>query len=199
MLSYDDIDLNAVHVNGHTQDARGNKRAAITFQGKPAAFRLPCMRCPFGANLWQDQEGSRKNIQFNSTPEVQAFFERLDTTILQSAALRSVEFFGQTLSTDALQALYTPLLRKSKDEQYPPTVRAKINIEGRRCVKCFDPGLNPRPAPEDFRGDLQPAVALSHLWFQNKAFGAILEVTACVIHEDEAPCPFSTELEIARE
>jgi hypothetical protein len=198
MQSFLKVDIQALAVAPLSQDARGNKRAAITLQGKAATFRFPRLRSPFGASLWQDAEGSRKNIAFSCTPDVQAFCEQLDDQILRIAVQRSQELFGQKMGLEALQALYTPLLRPSKDEAYPPTVRAKITLAGRKTVQCYDASCHPRPPVDDWRCDVEPALCLTQLWFQHKSFGAILDVTACKIYEEDVSCPFTEAEDVPR-
>ena len=154
---------------------------------------MPVLRCPFGASLFdKEQESSRKNLLFSLTDEVAAFVQTLDRLLLKCAAAKSQELFGTKLSPDAVEALYTPLLRPSNGD-YQPCFRTKVNLSGFRTVRCFEPDLTPRPVPEDWRCEVQPAVALTHIWFQNKSWGAIVETTHAIIHEADDSCPFALE------
>ena len=189
MQSYEQADIKGLAVGGLAADARGNKRAGFS----PFAFKLPSLRCPFGASLWQDAEGDRKNICFSlDNQAVLEFFERLDQRILELAYEKSKEFFGAQHSMEVLQTLYTPLVRLSSKERYPPVARAKINLLGRKAVRCYDAAYKPIPIPEDLATDMIPAMLLTHLWFQSKSFGAILEVTHALIAEPQVACPFGT-------
>ena len=189
MQSYEQADIKGLAVGGLATDARGNKRAGFS----PLAFKLPSLRCPFGASLWQDAEGDRKNICFSLDDQaVLDFFQRLDQRILELAYERSKEFFGAQHSMEVLQTLYTPLVRLSTKEGYAPVARAKINLLGRKAARCYDAAYKPIPIPEDLTGDIAPAMLLTHLWFQSKSFGAILETTHLLISEPQVACPFGT-------
>ena len=189
MQSYEQADIKGLAVGGLAADARGNKRAGFS----PFAFKLPSLRCPFGASLWQEAEGDRKNICFSLDDQaVLEFFERLDQHILELAYEQSKEFFGTQLRMDVLQSLYTPLVRPNKSKDYAPVARAKINLLGRKAVRCYDAAYKPIPIPEDLATDMIPAMLLTHLWFQSKSFGAILEVTHALIAEPQVACPFGT-------
>ena len=192
MKSFEQVDIQSLTIGPLSQDARGNKRAGLCLKGAVLNFRLPKLRCPFGASLWQDAEGTRKNLSFSATDDDAAqFIQNIDDTIVELATIRSQELFGQKMTEETLRSLYTPLLRPSKDG-YSPTIRCKVNLAGHRSVKCFAADLTPRPIPEDFRCEIQPALSLTHLWFQNRAFGAILEVTHAIIHDEEEACPFAS-------
>lgn len=187
MQSYEQADIEGLEIKSIATDARGNKRASFS----PFIIKLPTLRCPFGASLWQDAEGDRKNICFSLDDKaVHKFFHRLDDRILELAHKRSKEFFGTQHSMETLQTLYTPLVRYSKKEEYPPVVRGKINMLGRKGVRCYDATRKLIPIPEDLATDMAPVLQLTHLWFQAKSFGAILETTHLLIPEPQATCPF---------
>jgi len=181
-------------------NSKGNKIAAITakcvptFQPQPITLQLTenenPLRCPFGACSWADVAADRLNLDYSATPDLAQFFEAADERICELATMDSEKLFGKVLSYGEVQAQYTPMLKRGKLE-YPSTVRTKINMTGRRALKCFTPEGTPRDFPEDFRAvRIVPGVLVSHLWFQSKSFGVVLETTHAKIHEISEECPF---------
>ena len=114
MLNFEQVGPNALSIAAVAQDARGNKRAAITLDGKPATFRLPKMRCPFGASVWDSTtESTRKNLCFTTTPQVEDYCQQLDTVMLDHVAGRSKEFFwADALQGGAVRFVYSAVAPK---------------------------------------------------------------------------------------
>jgi len=132
----------------------------------------------------------RLNLDFSAPPDLAQYFEAADETICELATKNSESLFGKIMSYGEVLAQYTPMLKEGKLE-YPSTIRTKINMTGRRALKCYTPEGTPRDFPEDFRAvRVVPGVLVSHLWFQNKSFGVVLETTHCKIHETSEECPF---------
>jgi len=192
--------LKTWEISQPTQNSKGNKIAAITSchfptcQQQPIALQLAennePLRCPFGACSWADVAAERLNLDFSAPPDLAQFFERADEQIIELATKDSGKLFGKPMTSEEVTAQYTPMLKKGKLE-YPSTIRTKINMSGRRQLRCYTPEGTPRDFPEDFREvRIVPGVLVSHLWFQNKSFGVVLETTHAKIHEQSMECPF---------
>jgi len=192
--------LKTWEISQPTQNSKGNKIAAIvsrrvpTFQPQPITLQLTenenPLRCPFGACSWADVAADRLNLDFSAPPDLAQYFEAADETICELATKNSESLFGKIMSYGEVLAQYTPMVKEGKLE-YPSTIRTKINMTGRRALKCYTPEGTPRDFPEDFRAvRVVPGVLVSHLWFQNKSFGVVLETTHAKIHETSEECPF---------
>jgi hypothetical protein len=185
---FTDCEIQNLAIGPLCLDGRNNKKATIISDG-PISFKFPKMRCPFGASLWQEAEGSRKNLSLEIPEDVQIWAAAIDEFILSTVSQRSEEFVGSKLDSETVKVFYTPLLKNSKSG-YLPTIRTKVNLQGTRAIICFDEELRPRVPPDDFRCECQPVIKLSHIWIQNKSFGLILEVTHAIICDDLDVNPF---------
>jgi hypothetical protein len=193
MLSISECDPATWRLAPVSLDARGNKRAAILADG-PIAVKLTNkdqpLRAPFGASLWQDAEGDRKNISFSCTPELDAWACTVDESVIRLASQSSVQLFGKQMTPNEVAEMYTPWRKEGKDD-YPATVKCKINLAGKRPVRCFDAQDQPRAVPTEWREvGVVPAVAINSLWIQARTFGIVAEVTHARISEENVECPF---------
>ena len=149
------------------------------------------LRYPVGASLWQDAEGDRKNISFSCTPELEEWACRVDESVIHLASrCCSAALFGKQLTPNEVMDMHTPFRKEGKGE-YPATIKAKINLAGKRTVKCFDEQDQPRAMPTDFREvSVVAAILINHIWMQARTFGIVAEVTHARISQEDAGCPF---------
>lgn len=124
----------------------GGKTIYIGYNGKPLILQTPEMTAPFGSTKWSPTgsdvgkdkyslEMSFKGLE--TSTNLQNFhnlIEQLDEKFVETALDNSTNWFKKKYnSKDVLAALYTPLLKRSKnketgepDDKYPPTFRINL-------------------------------------------------------------------------
>lgn len=119
---------------------------------KMLTLQTPEMSCPYGLSKWDnDGKGPAKytlDLSFkgyDSRDAVKKFFQGLsdfDSALLDNGLTRSEEFFKRKYSSkDVVEALYTSVVRRSKDDKYPPTFKMTIPYDhatGEFRCKAFD-------------------------------------------------------------
>lgn len=130
----------------------GGKSVAITYNGGPLMVQTPKMTSPYGVNKWDNVGGGSKisvDLSFGDVtenPECAAFFEMckaLNTAFVNEGLANSNAWFKKKHnSADVIEALYTNLIKYSKDKTtgeqstvYPPTF--KVNLPQNDGVNSF--------------------------------------------------------------
>jgi len=194
MQTFQQCDLSAWSIAPPTTNSKGNRQAAIISNSTPISIQLSDkndpLKCPFGASSWADSPSDRLNLDFTVPDKLLCFFSNADDKIMELAQNMSETLFGKQLSDVEIRGMYTPMLKVGK-AGYSSTVRTKINTKGRRALKCYDMDAKPYDIPDDFRAvGVVPGILISHLWFQNKGFGVVIETTHAMIHQISNECPF---------
>jgi hypothetical protein len=115
-------------------------------------LQTPELSCPYGLSKWDnDGKGPAKytlDLSFkgyDSRETVKKFYKGLtefDSMLIENGLTRSEEYFKRKYSSrDVVEALYTSVVRRSKDEKYPPTFKMTIPYDpatGEFRCKVFD-------------------------------------------------------------
>lgn len=124
------------------------------------------------------------------TPEVLEFLQRLDEKNKQMAVSQSQTWFRKSLDEDAVEQMYTPLVKKGAKENMKPTVKVKVQVSGDRptpiTVMEWGEGntLNHREGgPDDIVRNSKCIVHIktSGLWFMSRSFGMSFNVTSMLV------------------
>ena len=129
----------------------GGRSIFIGYNEHPLIIQTPEMSAPFGSSCWNANNNgdptkdkytlhmsfrgveSKDNLQ-----KFQDFLIKFDDLILDTALERSVSWFKKKIGMkDVISALYTPLLRRSKnkttgeyDDKYPPDFKINLPFKG---------------------------------------------------------------------
>jgi len=141
------------------------------------------------------------DIQITLTPEQAAFLGRVDEWAQQQAVLNSKEWFGRSYTATEIAAMYTPALKKDKEERYPPKLKSKIVLSGvsdylTKVIYIASDGTRRTGAGWDFvkpllgsncwRGnEVRAVVEFRRVWVVGKKFGLIGNYTDLVVVEKE--------------
>ena len=121
-------------------DVKKNKMGGKTIylthnSNKKIYLQLPYLRAPYGLSNYTDQTTGRTSYSLDlsldasdekSAPGLQ-LFEKLDTAVLDHVAKNSSSILGKKFNKAVLsEALFKPMVRRSKDDKYPPTLKLKI-------------------------------------------------------------------------
>lgn len=124
----------------------GGKTVYIGYNGKPLIVQTPEMAAPFGSTKWNPTGGEGGKDKYTlemsfkgveSRPYLKTFMdlvENLDEKIIESGLENSQNWFKKKYNNkDVVGALYTPMLKRSKDKEtgevddkYPPTFRINL-------------------------------------------------------------------------
>ena len=179
-----------------TVSSKGAKSAPLlSASGKAVALRLPELRAPFGATSWDDPEAVRRNLDLTDLPDsVLDWFQKLDEWVIGYVTKNSARIFKNAKSEAEIRHMYTSLIKPGKND-FPPTLRAKVNLSGPGAIRVWEKSageLQRRRMPEEWRNALLEGVGvLNTLWFQAKSFGLVFTLTDAVVQEvAESECPF---------
>ena len=175
--------------------ARGAKSCQLhDKEGKRVHFTLgsraePCTT-PFGASAWNDENATRRTLDFHLTDEQAAAFDAFDVRAKAYLAEHSERIFKGKKLTEEQVALHSrsPVIRK---DDYRPHLRCKINTAGSHACRVWSETDERRELPEDLRGSLLvPRINASHLWLMSREYGWVLQVGDMMIIDSSEECPF---------
>lgn len=177
------------------QNGNSGKKVVVTYikpeTGEEVVLRWqsPRLKIPFGISLW-DKDGpvSYSMPQNLTDPQYLAFLQELDRCLLDGAVSHQKDWFPEkpVKSADVLRELYTPLVRGSDNEKYPPAIRLKCHYlakSNQMRTKFWNDKKEMIP-----HTDVAPqseAVAVCecpHLWFILKGFGASVQVNQAKVY-----------------
>ena len=170
------IDTNKLHGDGKLRLTIGDKTT-------------PCST-PFGVSTFNNDDASRKNIEFQICPSDEAKINDIYNWALTYIALKPDIFFKKPVSKAELHELFkNPIVKK---EKYEPRLKCKIDTAGKNQVRCWDAKNERCDLPSDLRGyKLIPRVCFNHVWFMSKECGFVVLVTDLQILEcPDEECPF---------
>ena len=174
--------------------ARGAKSCQLhDKEGKRVYFTLgsraePCTT-PFGACAWNDENATRKTIDFHLTDDQAAMFDAFDKWALGYLAAESERIWKKKLTEEQVAQHYrSPVVRK---EGYRPHLRCKINTEGANACRAWSAEDERRELPQELRGSLLvPRINLSHLWMMSREYGWVCQVGDMMVIDPSEECPF---------
>ena len=145
---------------------------------------------PFGVSTYNNDDATRKNIEFIVTPEEEDKINSMYAWAIVQLAAKPETFFKKPLNKNEIMELFKhPIIRKG---DYPPKFKCKIDTAGKNQVRCWDANGNRCDLPSDLRGyKLVPRISFNHIWFMSKELGFVCLVTDLQIFESESQvCPF---------
>ena len=145
---------------------------------------------PFGVSTYNNDEATRKNIEFIVTPEEEAKVNSMYMWAIEQLAAKPEKFFKKQITKNEIIDLFKhPIIRKG---DYPPKFKCEIDTAGKNQVRCWDSQNQKCELPCDLRGyKLIPRICFNHCWFMSKELGFVCLVTDLQILECESQaCPF---------
>jgi hypothetical protein len=141
------------------------------------------------------------DMQISLTPNQIAFLEKVDAWAQEQAVANSKEWFGRSYSAAEIAAMYTPCLKKDKEERYPPKFKSKILLSGvpayltkviymaadntRRSGAGWD-FVKPLLGASCWRGsEVRAVVEFRRVWVVGKKFGLGSNYTDLIVVEKE--------------
>lgn len=163
-------------------------------------FILERMRSPFGIQepyVGDEAKGerapvensTRRNMNMNvESPQLLEWLTNLDEHLIQWATTNSASIFGRVIKRSTIEdVVFFRSLRPSKNPNYPPSFRVKVNIAGDKVCQFLIniPGTSEffRGTPDDVvRGsEVIPTVLAYHLWVTPNQFGVLFLATHLLV------------------
>ena len=145
---------------------------------------------PFGVSTYNNDDATRKNIEFIVTPEEEAKVNSMYMWAIEQLAAKPEKFFKKQITKNEIIDLFKhPIIRKG---DYPPKFKCKLDTTGKNAVRCWDAQNQRCELPSDLRGyKLIPRICFNHCWFMSKELGFVCLCTDLQILECECQtCPF---------
>ena len=187
MAAFNNWSLEDVHVN-----AKGAKTCQLS-DGTPRVLYTSDAYCtvPFPpSNFDKDPSATRLNLGLRTTTNLEAFFDGVDAWAVAYLVTHSERIFKRgPLTFEQVKESYHPTLTRNAD--YPPLLRTKLDTAGRRLCKFWTVDQQKRDAPEDWRScEVRPQLHLSHLWIMGRECGIVCNVDALLVRETSSAFPF---------
>lgn len=171
----------------------GGKIVYLSYDDKPIVMQIPELNSPYGPSMWNnDGKGPSKYTLdvslkgYDSRDNVKKFYDvlsKFDAHMIESGLKNSEEWFKKKYtSKDVLEALYTCVVRRSKDDKYPPTFKMTVpydnNTNEFRC-KVFDKNTKEQLNFNDinFKGaKVSALVQCTGVWIAGGKFGTTWKI-----------------------
>ena len=186
------FDLTALQIGDLVTSGKGAKTAPFTSEGKSVFANLGPMQIPFEPSAFQDPEATRVNMVFRPPEAVIQELQELDEFILQTVSKDPARWWGKVRSETQIRESYNPIVKLH--DKYPPSLKAKTNLEPPYQLKVWDATGAQRGPPLEWKDlTVKPRIKLKNLYFMGAgAFGATLECTdAQIVEEPVEACPFA--------
>lgn len=141
------------------------------------------------------------DLQITLTPEQISFVDKIDTWAKQQGLLNSKEWFNREYNEAEIAAMYSPALKKDKEEKYTPKLKAKFLLSGMedlltkvtyiRADKSKVTGagwgfVKPLLGSDNWRGnEVRAVVDCRRMWVVGKKFGINIQFKYLVVVEKE--------------
>lgn len=169
---------------------RGSKIVYVNFDnGQRIRLQTPVMSAPFGISTYDEAasgtrsyslDGSFKGYEDNAV--LKSFLDKcraLDDHLAAQAAKNSKEWFGKSISLDAVKELTRKLIKDPMDPKYAPTIRFKVptDSQGAPTTEFYDETGSPTDINYVVKGSSFRAILeCSSVWFVGRQVGITLRV-----------------------
>ena len=169
----------------------GGKHIPVYYDGNQFMVQTPKMRTPYGVNRWENPGGDFKLSidmsfgNFGDDPKLNAFHKmmsELNTAFVREALDNSNAWFKKKFSSiDVIDALYTSLIKVSKDKVthepsdiYPPTFKLSLlQRNGADTFTVYDAAKEKTELSQvEMKGaDLLAIIQCNGIWIAGGKFG----------------------------
>lgn len=151
ILRVSDVEIDSLSLGTPKSLDNGGKMISLFHKSKAFIIQIPSLESPYGLSRFvSDRGGDDKislDLSFKNVPELQNMFEKLDAKLIDEAFKNGMPWFKKKFqSREVVEALYTPLVRHSKDkdtgeitDKYPPTLKLTVPYrDGKYQCEVYD-------------------------------------------------------------
>jgi hypothetical protein len=167
--------------------SRGSKIANLKCDdGNKCAYTPPTdhVRIPFEPSTFdKDPTARRLNLVLECDEELQAEIKAFDAWIIQYLTEHSERILKKTMTAEQVAAGYSSCLKAPvkvppSGKKYKPTLKTKIDLDGRYAVRCWNTDGESVSSPHTWKNlKLKPRIIFSHLWIMGNQFGVVVRIT----------------------
>lgn len=202
------VNINAISFGAVKALENGGKSVFIGYDNKPLIIQTPEMLALFGSSCWspdgQKDRDSKHTVELSfkgmennkSLQHFANFLDALDKSIVEAGLDQSSAWFKKKYTNaDVVAALYTPLLKRSKnketgeiDDKYPPTFRISLPLkDGKYMCQIYDKARNPISLDNIDKGSKVTGILqCSGIWLAGGKFGCSWRVIQLRVESPEA-------------
>lgn len=151
------FDINRITFSKPNVLKSGAKQAYVNYDGGKLLLQTPAkVALPFGVSAFEDKTKPQVppvfslDLSFRGAEHdgpLKTFYESmeaLDKVMIDAAFTNSVAWFGKEKKRDVIEEeLYSPIIKRAKDDKYPPTMKLKLpQRDGAFDAKFYDEGRN---------------------------------------------------------
>lgn len=188
-----DIDIEKLVLGSMKTQDNGGKMIYLQHKDQPMYIQLPVMNCPYGVSSWPNEKGGvaeRLNLDlsltnYDSAPAMKdtyTMLSKIEEFAMEKALDNSSSWFKKKYTTkDVIQAIFTPIIRFSKDKitgetshKFPPVVRLSLpKKNGQVDVEVYNENREQISFDNvDFKGAQVTAIAqIVSIWVIAGKFG----------------------------
>jgi len=160
-------------------------------------MQLPAMKAPFGLSSFTDDASGKTSytipLSFDRNDDLvcnlRDKLSELDEIVAKTVESNSKEWLGKKYNMAVIkEALYKPVVKQPKDEQYDPTITIKVLCSGTgKFVPKFYNADRQEVDPNtiDKQQKLVCIVSISSVWFVDNKFGISVKLEQCLLKPSE--------------
>jgi hypothetical protein len=197
ILNTNNVNVDSITFSNPKTLDNGCKMIFVNHDSSPMVMQIPEMVAPFGIKKWENMNGGidKYNLDLafrdiDKNPAMQAFHDKLvaiDNKFIDAGILNSMAWLKKREVREVIEALYTPLVKVSKDKngepnnKYPPSI--KLQVPYNAIEKKFDFPVYDKSRTEidlntvDLTGaSVTAIIQFNGVWIASGKFGCTMKI-----------------------
>ena len=188
---WNQVDMDSITFGNPKTLDNGGKIIGLYHHGKNLVFQTPPMTAPYGISKWSNDNGMDKfslDLSINNS-EFLGMMKAFDARIIKEGLGNSQNWFKKTYgSADILEALYTKIVKYSRNEEaaskYPPVLNCKMpQKQGEFECEVYDKDKNRVPVMSSVQNKSLVTAILqcTGIWVVGGKFGCTFKVIQMLV------------------
>ena len=196
VMRVSDVDVNKIAMGTPKILDNGGRMIYLNYNNEALCVQLPAMVCPYGLSSWPGENGAAEKLNidlsmtgYDSVPTMKdcfQLFKDLETFVMTKGLENSSTWFKKKFtSLDVISAVFTPLVKFSKDKEtheisnkYPPVIRLNIaKKDGKALVDVYNDKrqLIPFDGVDWNKATVTAIVQITSIWVIAGRFGVTVK------------------------
>jgi hypothetical protein len=189
-----DFSPEAVNFSKLRRNKMGGKAVYLSGPGTSKLYvQMPFMKAPYGLGSYTDENTKKTTYSLDLSldpndpvcAELEQKLVAFDELILDTVVANSQEWLGKKYTKAVLQeALFKPLVRPSKNGDYPSTIKLKVLQEksGKFIPEAYNTRRESVPLDSIEKGQKVMAIIdINQIWFIDNKFGVTVRLQQCLL------------------